>query len=470
VPAQELLSVAFDRMSARDIGTGEPLIAIEKLNQYLSEDAFRLSMITGKEWSLAVYAINGCCSYKPQKINKQVFVNYFLPEDQQDLFGTLGGISAIMNLTQGNTGQYSHKADNSTDTIRHLFDQIKPTSPEQIFQKSFNPDPRVVDYQAKLIGNMIPSLGQGSRNTGIFAANTLSNDQPSLTQAYLAKKPVTSLVAMGNNTNFARESGIDAFVPGRPVPAYDRQKIIQDHLEQMQMNSLGGTRVQADPIVGGFSRDETQRYNQQDIPVLPGRIPDFGSPDRRQMLQQFLNTGGNPMNPNQSLGPAGANNPGQSITSPYDRRHPDQVNNTNDLSSMLKPNTLDYGAARPGTPDEVIHRPSRVRAGQQPQTSTYAPGGGPMVPPVSQPGTPQGGYQPFASTLPGKNSQPQSGISAGNPAPVIRRELEILDENSFMNYKEIEVASSRTHRLDQELRQKMDPGVLSNLKKYEFDF
>ena len=458
-------------MSSRDIGTQEEIIAIEKLNQYLSEEAFKLPMVTGRDWSLAVYAINGCCSYKPQKINRQTFVNYFLPEEQQDLFGTIGNMSSISHPFQTtNGGQFAHKADNSADTIKQLFEQIRPAAPNQIFQKSFNPDPRVVDYQAKLIGNLIPGLGQG-RGT-VLLGDTIDPNQTSLTQAYMAKKPITSLVTMGASNNL-RESGIDGFIPGKQVPTYDRNKIMQDHLEEMQRQHQTPNKVQAVPFSGGFSQQDLQKYNQQDIPMIRGRVADFGSPDRRQMLEQYLELGQKPAQ-NISLNSAnpGYHAGGQTVnllTTPYDPKAGGN-GNPNDLSSMLKPNTLDYGTARPGTPDEVIHRPSRVRPGAiQPSSTQIGPG--PMVPPSPNTDSPKlNGYQPYATTLGGRNTGGYSNTSQPTQPQPIKRELEILDENSFMNYKEIEMASSRTHRLDEDLRQKMDPAVLSNLKKYEFDF
>lgn len=202
---RQVLSSLFD--SIQDNRSGEPSLSGERLNNFLLSDPGRLSIISSSDFSVITFVMNGCNLHKIQRINKNTFVNFFLPADQRNLLDQ-SAISQKM-LDQS-------REDQVNQSVKSLFDQINPNMLQTIVQQCFTADPRAVKFhsqQTTAAQNIMPNnilnpqantANQGPLGTLPFNKTTSPN------------KNLTRLVMGGD----IRSSNIDSYQPLQQVPQY----------------------------------------------------------------------------------------------------------------------------------------------------------------------------------------------------------------------------------------------------------
>ena len=261
VPAQQLLSGVFSKVY--DNFEGDLFLSCEKVNNFLSSNENKLVLFSPSEFSMIVLAMNNSNLYRPQKVGQSTFVNYFLPPNQRALFTHSAVLNNIIEQSK------SSSVDNS---IKQIFDQMRPTLNNDVFLKSFNADPRVVQHHLSMIQQQ-PNNSMSLTPQNVFGPKN-------------SDRSLTRIVVSGN----LKQSNVDSYTPNSKISDYDKQKIIQDHLKSLQANA--GPPVPS-PVI-------QMKFGQPSIP--PQDQTGFGAPTQSQFA--------GPNGPNASILPRVPTNAG----------------------------------------------------------------------------------------------------------------------------------------------------------------
>lgn len=201
--SQQVLNYLFDQI--QEIRGSEQVVNGEKFNSFLSSDPQRFVLLSPSELGIITLVINNCSLLKPQRLNRNTFVNFFLPSDQRFTFDQSLIMNKLLDITK------NEQIDNS---VRQLFDQIRPTIGNDVFERSFNADPRAVKshYQNSqnqiLPKNILGSPGGiGDTSMGRGGANRSLNR-----------------IVIGSDM---RQSNIDSYTPMGQIPDYVRTQVPQ---------------------------------------------------------------------------------------------------------------------------------------------------------------------------------------------------------------------------------------------------
>lgn len=125
-----MLDATFEQIM--ELTGREQIVSMNRLNSYLSQNTSRKISLTREAFAMVALVLNGCNPTKPRKITRPAFVNFYLGREFQMPID----VSAIAHLAD-----QSRLADNSVDD---LFRQIRgEVKSEDVFQRSFNVDPRI---------------------------------------------------------------------------------------------------------------------------------------------------------------------------------------------------------------------------------------------------------------------------------------------------------------------------------------
>lgn len=199
---KQALDTVFEEV--RDMNGFEPTVSGEKFNNFLSNDTGRISLLSPSEFSIITCVMNNCNLNKPQKINKNTFVNFFLFPDQRTTFDQYNIMNRLLDIS---------KNEQVDQTVLNIFRQTAVVDPKEIFDRSFNSEHRI-----KTIGGAAGGdTSLLARTIGGMFGNPNQPKAP-LPGAPNPNKPLNAIVFSGE----MKMSNIDSYQPVNQIPEYNR--------------------------------------------------------------------------------------------------------------------------------------------------------------------------------------------------------------------------------------------------------
>lgn len=360
-----------------DPQSGEQVLSLNRLNEYLSNNPNKHVMISNAEFQMVCLVMNNCNVHKPQKILRNTFVNFFLLESDRQIFDYSPALTQMLDFSRNDSAGDDH--------LKRLFDNVRPQVSKDAFEKTFKADPRSVQQQANLIGNFIQQFRGGAQPQQPAGPPSVADSRDS------GKGSISRMVFTGGAVA-VKESLVESYKPAKEVPEYDRRALLaQQNLNSNRevLASFGNPRATPSPVITlKFDPPQPQQAGDQQPPVpsgasrglppqpgAPAKVATFGPMERSVgMVDEF-----------------------------------EELNFQRTFENARRPPLLQQ------VPDPVLQIAKRDAAQ-------------PMI-----------------------------------------RELEVLNDSSFMDYEEVRPGVD-SHRRAEELKGRMDLNVRHNLRKYEYDF